>query len=342
MKIQTHMPTWAILQGDVIDCLKGLGDESAHCCVTSPPYWRLRDYGVDGQIGMEDTIGEYVDKIVKVFAEVKRVLRRDGTLWVNMGDSYISNSWDGGESSNIANTKTGRARIAARRKTPPQGLRRKNMVGAPWRLAFALQDDGWILRSDVIWQRPNPLPESVHDRPTKSYEHIFLFSKREKYFYDADAVKRPVSGTAHPRGGGINKKIRVQQSEASRAFNRRRNTAPKSRQNASFSAAVTDLVETRNLRDVWLIPTQPRSELHFASFPDELARRCILSGCPVGGTVLDPFVGRGTTAIVALRNNRNAIGIDLKPEYCEMARRNIENDAPLFFNVNDQRQEKAK
>lgn len=323
-------PRWKILAGDVMDCLKQLDEKSVNCCVTSPPYWRLRDYGNDGQLGMEPTIGEYIEKMTEVFSAVHRVLKNDGTLWLNMGDSYVAGgAWGGGGAGNTSSTW--KARVKARTKTPKQpGLKRKDMVGAPWRLALALQADVWYLRSDIIWHRPNPMPESVKDRPTKSYEHIFLLSKRPQYFYDQDAVNQPVTGNSHPRGGGINKKIRVQQAEISRAFNRKRKAAPQPRQNPSFSAAVNELVDTRNLRDVWTIPTQPRAEAHFASFPDEIPRRCILAGCPRGGTVLDPFVGRGTTVIVALRNGRNAIGIDLNPEYCEMARKNIADDAPLF------------
>jgi DNA modification methylase len=218
--------------------------------------------------------------------------------------------------------------MAARKKIrKPTGLKRKDMIGMPWRLAFALQQDGWYLRSDTIWSKPNPMPESVKDRPTKAHEYIFLLSKRRRYYYDAEAIKDPVTGNSHARGNGVNPKAKR---DAERAFNRRRKTMPKTRQNSSFSSAVNRLVETRNARTVWTIPTQSRDDDHYATFPDELARRCILAGCPPGGTVLDPFVGRGTTVIVALRNQRNGIGIELSQKYCDMARRNIVEDAPLF------------
>lgn len=320
--VSDSFPKWEIRQGDVLERLAGLEEESVHCCVTSPPYWRLRDYGVTRQIGMEDTIDEYVTKMVDVFREVRRVLRRDGTLWLNLGDSYITNGWGGGTGGWHGGQKIDKARLDASKKANNKqpGLKSKDMAGIPWRVAFALQSDGWWLRSDIIWHRKNPMPEAVYDRPTKSHEYIFLLSKSKKYFYDADAVKCPVVEQ---------RSAKRQNKEASRAFNRKKKTDTRGRADKPFNAD-GELRTTRNLRDVWSIPSQPRSEAHFASFPDELPRRCILAGCPEDGIVLDPFVGRGTTVIVALRNRRNAIGIDLNPEYCEMARKNIEKDAPLF------------
>lgn len=326
--------TWAIHQGDALEVLRTLPDESVHCCVTSPPYFHLRDYGCAGQIGDEPTIAEYLDRLVAVFGEVRRVLRNDGVAWVNMGDGYVSDAWGGGGIVKDGHWADGRhtatfgARITARKKTNRvKGLKSKNLIGMPWRIALALQDDGWILRNDVIWSKVNPLPESVKDRCAKAHEYIFLLVKQLHYYFDIDAIKEPVTGNAHPRGNGVNPKA---QRDAELAFNRRRRVMPEPRQNPSFSAAVKDIVDMRNPRTVWTIPTQARSENHYASFPDDLARRCIVSGCPVGGTVLDPFVGRGTTVIVALRNQRHGIGIDLSSEYCEMSRRNIIDDAPLF------------
>jgi site-specific DNA-methyltransferase (adenine-specific) len=323
--------TWTIHQGDALEVLRTLPDRSVNCCVTSPPYWRLRDYGVAGQIGDEPTIEEYLGKLVAVFREVRRVLHADGVLWLNMGDGYVSDAWGGGGITEDGCWSDGRksatfaARMAARKKIrKPTGLKRKDMIGLPWRLAFAMQQDGWYLRSDTIWAKTNPHPEAVKDRPTKAHEYIFLLSKRRRYYYDAEAIKDPVTENAHPRGNGVNPKAKR---DAERAFNRRRKM---SRQNPSFSSAVTGLVETRNARTVWTFATQGRDDDHYATFPDELPRRCILAGCPPGGTVLDPFVGRGTTVIVALRNQRHGIGIDLSPEYCEMARENIVEDAPLL------------
>jgi site-specific DNA-methyltransferase (adenine-specific) len=300
--------TWAIHQGDAIEVLRTLPDQSVHCCVTSPPYFHLRDYGCAGQIGDEPTIAEYLDRLVAVFGEVRRVLRNDGVVWINMGDGYISDSWGGGDAPAFGKgSVTYQARLRGRKKRPkPKGLKLKDMIGMPWRLAFALQEDGWFLRSDTIWHRQNPMPESVHDRPAKAHEYVILLSKRRRYWFGLDAIKEPVTGNAHPRGDGVNPKA---QRDAERAFNRRRRVMPEPRQNPSFSAAVSELVTMRNPRTVWTIPTQ---------------------GSPVGGTVLDPFVGRGTTVIVALRNQRHGIGIDLSPEYCEMSRRNIIDDAPLF------------
>jgi DNA modification methylase len=318
---------------------------------------------------MEDTIGEYINRLVEVFREVRRVLRNDGVLWLNLGDGYVSDSWGGGgypgeNDKKFVGKQTWETRLKARRKrVAPKELKRKNLIGMPWRLALALQSDGWYLRSDTIWHKPNALPNSVKDHPHTCHDYLFLLAKKPRYYFDMDSIKDPVTGNAHPRGDGVNPKAR---SDVERAFNRRRRVMPEprqkpeyqikakdhpeecraeassrmgrypgwrkneSRQNESFSGAVNDLVEMRNVRTVWTIPTQPRPEKHYASFPDELARRAILSGCPPGGTVLDPFVGRGTTVIVALRNQRSGIGIDLSPEYCEMARKNIIDDAPLF------------
>jgi site-specific DNA-methyltransferase (adenine-specific) len=264
--------------------MRELPAESVDCCVTSPPYWRLRDYGVDGQIGQEETLFEYLDKLILVFQEVRRILKKDGTLWLNMGDGYVSVAWGGGGGNGDAiGQKTKSARINAGKRPNKCGiLKPKDLIGMPWRLALALQDDGWYLRQDIIWEKPAPMPESVHDRCTKSHEYIFLLSKSRRYYFDADAIKEKA------------------------------------------------LVEYRNARSVWRIPSQPRSENHWAAFPDEFARRCIVAGCPPGGVVLDPFVGRGTTAIVALRCSRSAIGIELSPESHKLARENILADASLL------------
>lgn len=328
------MTFWRIINGDALSVLKAMDSDSVDCCVTSPPYWRLRDYGTGGQIGDEDSIAEYLFHISEVFEEVRRVVRDSGTAWINMGDGYSGGGFGGGGYAELGHWADGKksATWAARNNVRNRydmniGLKPKNLIGMPWRLALALQDNGWYLRQDIIWHKPNPMPESVVDRCTKSHEYVFLFSKRPKYYFDADVLKEPVSGTAHKRGNGVNRKARL---DAERAFNRKRSVCKEPRQNQSFSSSVSELVPYRNARSVWTIPTQGRSDDHFASFPDELARRCILAGCPRGGVVLDPFIGRGTTAIVALRHQRSAIGIDINKIYCEMSRHNIVNDSPLF------------
>ncbi len=338
-----------ILIGDAIERLRTLDAESVHCVVTSPPYWGLRDYGtaewkggnpacdhdtskakprellgsdgnpgknctswsyrdgtatggdcpkcgarrIDEQLGLESTPEEHCLAMVEVFREVWRVLRNDGTLWLNYGDSYC--------------------------KTPP-GLKPKDLVGMPWRVAFALQADGWYLRSDIIWHKPNPMPESVTDRPTKSHEYLFLMSKAAKYFYDADAVREKhvdwregnndSSPTKDYRDIGADKTVK--------AWNPREN---------KYNPL------GRNLRDVWTIATHAYPGSHFATFPPSLVEPCIKAGCPEDGTALDPFGGAGTVGLVADRLGRNAILIELNEEYAAMARKRIYDDCPMFVNV---------
>ena len=303
--------TVRIINADVMEGLRQLPDESVHCCVTSPPYWGLRDYGVDGQIGLEATPELFVARMVEVFSEVRRVLRKDGTCWVNLGDSYCStDKWGGG------GANTGKQTVAAggdvpswavrERKQPIPGIKPKDLVGIPWRVAFALQADGWYLRSDIIWHKPNPMPESVTDRPTKSHEYIFLLTKSERYAYDAEAIKE--IGTQAPRERERGDGESVVESKL-RGFN---------------TCAGTD--GTRNKRTVWTIATNPFPEAHFATFPPELPETCIKAGCPVGGTVLDPFSGAGTTCMVADRLQRHGIGIELNPAYAALAQGRINSD----------------
>lgn len=463
---------YRILEGDVMEQLQTLPDESVQCVVTSPPYWGLRDYGtgkwqggnadcdhlrpaahgykpfetstlgpmkngisetnsahvnevkrqqyanicgkcgavrVDQQIGLEQTPEEYIAKMVAVFGEVWRVLRGDGTCWVNMGDSYTSGGRkerDPGQSK-IHPAFEGERFADGLRPDTPVGLKPKDLVGIPWMLAFALRADGWYLRQDIIWAKPNPMPESVQDRCTKSHEYLFLLTKSPQYFFDQAAISESVTGNAHARGTGVNpkarwrtpdgwdtstgngghgsfhkegcekgfvgyepklrhnsaeaRKLRANPDAKSVPTDQRAGMRPlgekglqanpeevrsahgaafgrgagwreaiRSRQNASFSAAVKDLVETRNKRTVWTIATQPFSEAHFATFPEKLVEPCILAGSSIGSTVLDPFCGSGTTGVVALRYGREFIGIELNPEYVVMAKRRIENDAPLF------------
>lgn len=347
----------SILTGDCIDLLATLPADSINTCVTSPPYYGLRDYGVAGQIGLERTPELFIHRMVLVFEEVKRVLRPDGTIWVNMGDSYASNA--GGYDATGSRGATSSKRISAgtmaavvknRARIPASGLKPKDMMGMPWRLAFALQNAGWFLRCDIIWHKPNPMPESVNDRPTKSHEYIFLLSKSESYFYDAAAIREQVTGGAHARGHGVNPKAKhpagwaIGPSDHSAAAhqqeknhpktageNSRMNvdrdprhlrTARKSKQNASFSAHISgDCVTSRNKRSVWTVATAPYRDAHFATFPAALIRPCILAGCPLGGTVLDPFGGSGTTGEVAEQEGRNSILIELNPAYVALAKR---------------------
>jgi DNA modification methylase len=301
-----------ILVGDCLDVLRGLPDESVHCCVTSPPYWGLRDYGEPGQLGLEATPEEYVANMVGVFREVRRVLRDDGTLWLNLGDSY------GGAAGNTRGDGAGGG--AARGDSMGFGAisrvkaatRSKDLVGIPWRVAFALQADGWWLRQDIIWQKPNPMPESVRDRCTKAHEYVFLLSKSARYHYDADAI---AEGATCDRIRGPAEHPDAVSTNGNGGLSRR------------------GIEPTRNRRSVWSITTKPFSEAHFATFPPELPEICIKAGCPEGGTVLDPFGGAGTTGLVADRLKRDAILIELNPEYAAMAERRIRMDAPMFVDV---------
>jgi DNA modification methylase len=291
------MATCRIIEGDALAVLKTLPSESIHCCVTSPPYWGLRDYGHDGQIGLESTPEAYVARMVEVFREVRRVLRDDGTCWINLGDSYTGGiGWDKGNNqwSTLGPKKDGlhesnKAFQAPISKTTiiPPGLKRKDLVGIPWRVAFSLQADGWWLRQDIIWHKPNPMPESVRDRCTKAHEYVFLLAKSERYHYDAEAIKEP-------------------------------------------SISYGD-EETRNRRSVWTVTTKPYSGAHFAVMPPDLVEPCVKAGCPEDGTVLDPFGGSGTVGAVAVKLNRNAMLIELNAEYVKLARERVERSRlPMF------------
>ena len=375
--------TVRIINADVMDGLRQLEDESVHCVCTSPPYWGLRDYGVDGQIGLEATPTEFVVRMVEVFAEVRRVLRDDGTCWVNMGDAYASagSGWQGKNGQRATRTFTAPNLSVA---TPEaSGLKAKDLIGMPWRLAFALQASGWWLRSDIIWNKPNPMPESVTDRPTKSHEYVFLLTKSERYFYDAEAIREEAEygrrDTAGAWRGGayVNQKAGQDNSKGTGLRNSVTGKHPE------FG---------RNKRSVWTIATHPYPEAHFATFPPELPEICIKAGTSAKGccakcgapwgreieqinrggkriddtltegatrnrmggqkewdsytpaktlgwspscscnadvapcVVLDPFSGAGTTALVADRLQRNAIGIELNPEYAAMSEKRINGD----------------
>lgn len=304
-----------ILIGDCLESLRTLDDESVACVVTSPPYWGLRDYQVDGQIGLERSFDEFVEKLVAVFREVKRVLRSDGTCWVNMGDSY--NSYPGGSDPGYlrqyARSAAAIPRVDSGFGLLHQGLPPKSLIGQPWRLAFALQSDGWLLRQDLIWHKPNPTPESVRDRCTKSHEYVFLLAKQQRYYYDAESIReRAVS--EHPNSNRSTKYVGTGD--------------PLHRTKEGLAELAGVDWEWRNRRSVWTIPVARYSGAHFATFPEDLVLPCVLAGCPEGGTVLDPFGGSGTTAAVAVANGRRAILCELNPEYVGFAVRRLEETAP--------------
>lgn len=342
---------YKIIQGDCIESLKTLDDESVNCCVTSPPYWGLRDYGTaewkggdpkcshkrdskhsdscstgqknlegaigdgiyktecpkcgatrkDSQLGLEETPEEYVANMVKVFSEVKRVLTKDGTLWLNLGDSYAGGG-RGWQYSKQGTIQQAHIDAGVKYGSPTgkiNGLKSKDLVGIPWRVAFALQADGWYLRQDIIWHKPNPMPESVADRCTKAHEYIFLLSKSSKYYYDHEAIMEEASYKDQPRGGSKN---RYEQHEF---------------------GGDNKIYNTRNKRSVWTVNTRPYPEAHFATYPKKLIRPCIKAGCPQGGVVLDPFGGSGTTAEVANELQRDAILCELNPKYCELIEKRL-------------------
>lgn len=314
MKIDT------ISTGDCIEYLKTLDDKCVNCCVTSPPYYGLRDYGVDGQIGLEESPQAFVSKLVEVFAEVRRVLRDDGTLWLNLGDSYYGSGK--GQTANGCNdpkvSKTKGMKLPLNRGNL---LKPKDMIGIPWRVAFALQDGGWYLRQDIIWHKPNPMPESVTDRCTKSHEYIFLLSKSKQYYYDHEAVKEDCS------------KANIDD------FKNRKTMDNKSGDSiTTYKKVRPDLCRTRNdympkdfkrnKRSVWTVNTRGYKEAHFATYPPKLIEPCILAGCPKGGIVLDPFMGAGTTAMVAAGLGRHYVGCELNPDSAKLANDRI--FGPLF------------
>lgn len=293
---------------DAINFLKALPTGSVQTLVTSPPYFGLRSY-IDPEhpdkpkeIGLEETPAEYVARLVELFREAKRVLRDDGTVWINLGDSYSS----GDRTDQV--TQTLRAgHIGTNVRPPANGLPGKNLIGIPWRVAFALQDDGWILRSDIIWAKPNPMPESVTDRPTKAHEYVFLLSKQPRYYYDADAIAEPLSREYKPGGnhGGL----------ARRASWKHVVIGNQSQgENVDLSSR-----DSRNKRSVWTVQSEPNGIAHFATFPTKLITPMILAGAPIGGVVLDPFAGSGTTLLVARKLGRVGIGCDLNPEYVKLA-----------------------
>lgn len=310
-----------ILVGDCLARMQEIPDRTINTCITSPPYFGLRDYGVDGQIGLEPTPEEFVSKLVEVFREVRRVLRDDGTLWLNLGDSYNAVGREGHGTRVGCKQGTNRASAENADACRPsvERLKPKDLIGIPWRVAFALQADGWYLRSDIIWHKPNPMPESVTDRPTKAHEYLFLLAKSERYYFDVDAFKERATSKT-PAGNKTHKYTDAYE----------RSDSEEHRTKAGLLALAVREWETRNRRTVWTVPAQPFRGAHFATFPPALVEPCVLAGCPIDGTVLDPFNGAGTTGLVALRNQRNYIGCEMNPEYAAMAEARITESAPLL------------
>ena len=311
------MKTDVIINRDCLMALRELPADSVHCCVTSPPYYALRDYGMDAQIGREDTPEEYIGRLVAVFHELKRILRPDGTFWLNIADTYCGTG-NKGTYTDPKNPKgrNGQSVSIAHRIT---GCKQKDLIGIPWLLAFALRADGWYLRSDIIWCKANPMPESCKDRPSRCYEHVFLLTKSKQYFYDAAAIAEPIAPTsaARYRGGrSANSKYSSEVPGQGKVQN-----INKARSGGYYDDAL--IPTTRNKRDVWHINTVPYKGGHFATFPPKLAETCILAGCPKGGIVIDPFFGSGTTGLAAQALGRRYIGIELNADYCALARARI-------------------
>lgn len=317
--IPPQLGKYRLYEGDVMDGLSKIPDGKIQCCVTSPPYFGLRDYGHGGQIGLEPKPDEFVSKLVAVFREVRRVLRDDGTLWLNLGDSYARNG--GGVESKM---KTAHKMGVGQKATylaggmqsinrVPEGLKEKDLIGIPWRVAFALQADGWYLRQDLIWHKPNPMPESVTDRCTKAHEYVFLLTKSQRYYYDAGAVCEPATnrscGNIQPTKGARTGDVKHQ---------------------TKGNLHMIGAAEHRNRRSVWSITTQPYSGAHFAVMPEALVEPCLLAGSRPGDVVLDPFTGSGTVGAVAVNHGRSFVGCELNPDYIALARQRIGNVAPLF------------
>jgi DNA modification methylase len=310
-----------IIIGDVRTALSSIPDGSVQTCITSPPYWGLRDYGNDGQLGLESTPDEYLANVVAVFAEVWRVLADDGTLWLNLGDSYAAMRDSKATPDTLRNGDGTKVNAAANRNPANlhrAGLKHKDLVGIPWRVAFALQADGWWLRQDIIWHKPNPMPESVTDRCTKAHEYVFLLTKSARYYFDNEAIKTNVKqdwGTRNRTDG--------------KYHNEGTGLQPHSGLEKSYTTA--------NKRSVWSVNTKPFKGAHFAVMPEALVEPCVLAGSKTGDTVLDPFAGSGTVGVVALRHGRKFLGVELNPEYADLANDRITNDNPMFNTVTIER-----
>lgn len=324
--------------GDALDVAKALPAGGVDCIVTSPPYFGLRDYGEPGQYGLEDSPTEYVENMRALFAELRRVLADDGTLWLNLGDSYYSGRGNPGPNADDRKNIARRGWVRPVDRPGREWAKPKDLLGIPWRVAFALQDDGWTLRNDIIWAKPNPMPESVNDRLSNKHEYVFMLTKSRRYYFNLDAIREPVTtlreaalswdrdGKCAPGQRPHHRPGRAGRPEATPpGAQPQTNFGPTGKRHGKSHPA------GKNPGDVWEIATQPFSGAHFAVFPTELPRRCILAGCKPGGTVLDPFSGSGTTGMVAQRLGRKYIGIDLNAEYLELSLRTRLHAAPLDF-----------
>ena len=328
-----------IINGNSLEVLKSLPDNSIDCCVTSPPYYALRDYGCDGQIGLEETPEKYIESLCDVFSEVRRVLTPEGTLWLNIGDSYNGNKV--GNTEVVKNKKVSESNDFHKKLWC--GAKPKDLIGIPWMLAFALRSQGWYLRQDIIWHKPNPMPESVTDRCTKSHEYIFLMSKSQKYYFDYEAIQEPCADQSRTNYACGNRTNGINKDRNDNDFGERsKNWKPRTK-NCQYDGQKPNSFHlsrengepdkeyyVRNKRDVWSVNVKPCSEAHFATYPFELIKPCILAGCPENGIVLDPFMGSGTTAIVARSLNRNYLGVELNPEYIKIAHRRLDKHLGMF------------
>lgn len=344
-------------EGALTGMQKRLGPATIDCCITSPPYWGLRDYGVAGQLGLESTPEEYIKNMVDVLMEVYRCMKSSGTLWLNIGDSYAGNGGQYGNSkSTLKGKQPGVKEIGQAQRFKKRGdLKPKDLVGIPWMLAFALRQAGWYLRSDIVWAKANCMPESVTDRPTRSHEYIFLLSKSAKYYYDHEAIKEPAlydvdgTGTAARKArqnadnksmptGNVNgirpagfkdaSNFNGKHTDKQRGHSRRHNGFNDRWDNMSHEEECTGM---RNKRDVWTVAPAQFPEAHFATFPEELIKPCVLAGCPKDGVILDPFMGAGTTALVARSHDRNFIGFELNPEYIVIAEKRLKKHFGMFY-----------
>jgi len=313
------MNTAKILVGDAVARLRELSEGSVRTCVTSPPYWGLRDYGNDGQLGLEPTPQEFVENLCKVFDEVWRLLADDGTLWVNLGDSYGNPSAGRNDGNHRADGRPGGMSYKATGTAKHTGkvMRTKDLVGIPWRFAFAMQDRGWYLRQDIIWAKPNPMPESVTDRCTKSHEYVFLLTKNSTYYFDHEAIKEPAIHANDRRNGK----------------GRHTYTGKRAENDGLVQQSFVTVNDTRNKRSVWTVNTKGYKEAHFAVYPAELIEPCVKAGSAVGDTVLDPFSGSGTTGEVALKLGRNYVGCELNPDYAKLSEKRITEALGMFAEV---------
>lgn len=334
---------------DCLEGLKTLPDNSIDCCVTSPPYFGLRDYGHQDQIGLEETPELFVAKMVEVFSEVRRVLKKEGTLWLNLGDSYANTGTGGNGATGGRDKSTLSGQMPPMGTTPinkkvPAGMKPKDLIGIPWMVAFALRSSGWYLRQDIIWHKPNPMPESVTDRCTKAHEYIFLLSKSANYYYDHNAIKQPIADASIARlaqdieSQKGSERVPGKMNGAMKAVGLKYNATDKTigkklTGHSGYIGSDGNIIGggQANKRSVWTVTTKPFSEAHFATFPQDLIIDCIKAGCPEGGIVLDPFMGAFTTALVARKLNRHYVGFEFNPEYITIGMKRLDRELGMFI-----------